>query len=649
MSTQTNPLAGDPYPQQPPVSQPDAAPEAEAPDMAGALSGDFAVPTGPPFAQQVATGADTAAAAMPPAAARQPGAWARALVAGVQDALSGFGAGGRVPPGAGGLYGLGAGVREAQANATQQQARQDKLNQQNIENQRAQTAQQQKADLDKATIAHENAGTVYQQQLTSRLSYDARQQDIATGKTAVGPLEQAGAPIIQEGIDSDEAQRLIQEKKLNPTQQHAFPTGEKPILDADGKEQMDAEGHMLGRPTYTVIGDVPEVTIDAATAKLISDNTKYKFPEGTKLSGTTYGTVVQQAINAQTATAAINETRKKAKLEDLSLDEQLSAQNMLPDWSKALAKAGNDPQKALRYMESNPQMKQKYPDIATTVQSLYGGGGKWQEMVDKQEAENLKARELTDKEQAKGSYEGDPKAATPQQFLSSLAPDEQSVVKLIGEGRAPLNNPGYLLARKPEILNAVAKAYPDFDSSKVGSYQQVYKDFTSGKSATELQSGAVALQHLRDLKNLNTPASRIPKTPAWTAYHNLADTVAGELGRFYGNTTETAREDYKKTLSSDIGSRDAAIVRQTQSMGERMDTYDEKWKEAAPSKAYEAQMPGVYRKAVQARAEVDPLYVPSAGMNVSVPQQAPAQGSPTNPNVSTGGANFFQQFGGLAH
>src|SRR5690348_10776913 len=89
-------------------------PETPNTSMADALSGDFQVP----LSQNIAKSANNAAENNPNP--NQPGAWARNLLAGVQDALSGFGAEGKVPEGAGALYGLGAGMRAERAHREQQ-------------------------------------------------------------------------------------------------------------------------------------------------------------------------------------------------------------------------------------------------------------------------------------------------------------------------------------------------------------------------------------------------------------------------------------------------------------------------------------------------------------------------------------------------
>lgn len=603
MADQANPLAGMQQPEEAPQDAADlpvlqVAPGVSAPALAG----------------QVADAANTNAAANPNPKA--PGGWARALMGGVMDALSGFGAAGKVPEGAGALYGVGAASRQYDEMARQKQARQDALKQQQFEDQKQTQQMTREEVLSRATIAHENAATAHDQMLNANLSYESRQKNITNGKVGIAPYEQAGAQVLQEGLDSDDAQELIRTKKLDPTQVHAFPTGEKPILDANGKEQTDQAGNPITRPTYTVIGDVPQVTLNADQAKLISENTAYKFPEGTKMSGTVYGTVIQQATSAATAAQAINETRAEQGLKELDTQQKVSAAKMLPDWNTALAKAGNDPFKALQYMQADPQLKQKYPDAATLVQSLYGGPKAWQDLKDKQIELQEKQREddLKAKEKAT-DFTGNPDATDPVAFRDSLEPNARGVVDMIGQGRAPLNNPGYLLARKPEIMGAVEKAYPGFDGSKVSSYQAAYKDYTSGKVSEQLTSGATALEHLNELQQLNTLKSRIPGTADNQAYQNKVDTVASELARFYGNSTEQGIKSYRDTLNSYLN-RGAAITTQAKSMGDRLDNLETEWKNAAPSPAYQAPMPGISQSAKQARAKLDPDYATKIGANV---------------------------------
>ena len=74
-------------------------------------------------------------------------------------------------------------------------------------------------------------------------------------------------------------------------------------------------------------------------------------------------------------------------------------------------------------------------------------------------------------------------------YLNSLPIAAKSLVTDIGTGHIGMNRLDYLVSRKPEILEAVTRAYPDFDSTKVKNYMDVSKDFTSGKTSQELVAG----------------------------------------------------------------------------------------------------------------------------------------------------------------
>lgn len=187
-----------------------------------------------------------------------------------------------------------------------------------------------------------------------------------------------------------------------------------------------------------------------------------------------------------------------------------------------------------------------------------------------------------------------------------------NLVDAIGTGKIAVDRLGYLVSKNPGLLSAVTQKYPDFDSSKAGAYVQVYKEFTSSKANTAggaLNAGGTALGHLQELSNMNTVASHIPGTPAYTAYMNKVDTVATELAKFYGDSTVPGIAAIKSTLTTTLpGNRQAAIRTQAQSMGDKLDAYQQTWDNAAPSKAYEAPMPGISQKAMEARAALDPNY-----------------------------------------
>jgi hypothetical protein len=51
-------------------------------------------------------------------------------------------------------------------------------------------------------------------------------------------------------------------------------------------------------------------------------------------------------------------------------------------------------------------------------------------------------------------------------------------------------------------------------------------------------------------------------------------------------------------------------------MGDKLDNLETEWKNAAPSPAYQAPMPGISQQAKQARAKLDTAYATKIGANV---------------------------------
>lgn len=186
-----------------------------------------------------------------------------------------------------------------------------------------------------------------------------------------------------------------------------------------------------------------------------------------------------------------------------------------------------------------------------------------------------------------------------------------SLIDEIGQGKMTAARMEMLIARRPELVEAVAAKYPDFDGSKIKSYTDAYKSFTSGADAKQVNAGAVAMQHLAELKKLNddNPTQvRIMGTDAYNRFHNLLDTVADELVTFYGEPKTNEAMDAKKSTLGAFVNRDGAIQEQAKAMGVKFDELEQKWQNAAPSAAYQAPMPNVSKNAMKARASLDSEY-----------------------------------------
>ena len=203
-----------------------------------------------------------------------------------------------------------------------------------------------------------------------------------------------------------------------------------------------------------------------------------------------------------------------------------------------------------------------------------------------------------------------------------------ATVDAIGTGHIAATRLDYILARKPELLDAVMKKYPDFDSSKTGAYKDAYTEFTKGKVSVSLNAARTAFRHLKELNDFNTDTARIPGTKDYQNYENKLDTVADELAKFYGNSTIPGIASYRKTLDATFN-RGAAIKTQAESMSDKMDEFENQWADASPSKAYEAQMPGRMKpEAQQARAALDPRYAKR------LQEEGGTGGQPANPQFS---------------
>jgi hypothetical protein len=204
------------------------------------------------------------------------------------------------------------------------------------------------------------------------------------------------------------------------------------------------------------------------------------------------------------------------------------------------------------------------------------------------------------------------------------------LVDMMGTGQMPVGRMAYLAARNPALLEAVSAKYPGFDGGKIEAYVAAEKEFTSGDVGRQLNSGGTVLAHLNQLRKLNTPASHIYGTPAYTAYHNQLNTLAPELNKFYGDQNIPAAERVLATLGSTLpGNRDAAIKTQVASMKEKFNSFRQQWKNAAPSEAYEAKLPWISPEGQQAWNELDKAYNPKSSAASSAPALTNLHTNPT--------------------
>src|ERR1019366_5478457 len=122
------------------------------------------------------------------------------------------------------------------------------------------------------------------------------------------------------------------------------------------------------------------------------------------------------------------------------------------------------------------------------------------------------------------------------------------------------------------------------------------------------------------------------------------DTVTGELAQFYQlPKTDSSIESMRSTLGS-LVNRNAAITRQAQSMSEKLDSYEQTWKNAAPSKAYEAPMPFIDSAAKHARD----FLLNTSSEQPKTPTVPAEHGGPAAPQGAVGTQKFDDGKGNVA-
>jgi hypothetical protein len=532
-----------------------------------------------------------------------PGGALKSIAASAIDALSGVTSGiqrnlgdvatGPVTPGGSGIL---EGVTQTLANRNQRLTaeadRAAKQKQQSVENMR-------QDQIAAASIAHENAATVHEQALVSKMGFDTAQQMVANQKGAYDSFVNQGAPVIAKDLSESEAKTMLAQGKLDPSSQHVFPTGVKET----GK---DANGQPVYDTTYSVVGDIPEYVFDKTTADYVNKtHPGINIKEGQPMAGYQAGQLIQQSNTAAAATMARNQFLDANASHEQAEAIRQEKVDLGPEWNAALARNGvNRPDLAARSLMQDPNYLKKYPNFMNDVIDLYGGRETWDAAMKNVSEQAIAAQKEKNASINKMDFTGD-LTKTGQAYLDSLSPQEKSVVQSVGTGHETVNNFGYLLSRNPGLGAALARAYPTtFDESKAASYGGMYKDYISGNTSKALVAAGTALADLQDLHDINKDMSAfVYGTDAYRRRQQIIDQVAPEVARFnLGGTSapdKEAVEEMRKSLGQAIPfNSDSAIFQAASHMQNRINEYNNHWKEGQPSKYYEAPMPSISPEAL---------------------------------------------------
>jgi hypothetical protein len=532
--------------------------------------------------------------------------------------------------------------------------------QQRAQQSQADFEQQQQTKVQQAKVLSANMEAMRSAYAAGKEDDEAKDSIIQNHADDLDQWNKSGA-VEASNIPSNE----LMKKGFDKTKYIAIPDGKVPAFGPDGQRATDKNGVPLSQLTYSVVDGTTQTPLTQdkydqfAKYGLMKAKEGFNLPEGATITSASLALMNHKLDLIQQTQRELDDVHDEIGGDKVDLAAKIKEN---PQVLSAIEKFHNDATST----DPNDQLKsiqKNHPQAAGIMSELFGADN-LKKLQDKKAADlagakagaeatarataeaatpegqqklaNLKLTGEKDKAElaklqkdSEGFDAGDT-TLTGDAYLNSLPAGSQSLVKELGTGKIALSRLDYLLTRKPEVLEAVSRAYPDFDSSKVQAYTNAVKEYTSTKNGTagaQLNAGSTALKHMSELKELNTVASRIPGTADYNRFNNKLDTLTGELATFYNlPKTDKSIQSMASTLGA-FANRDASIQTQAQSMGDKFDSLEQTWKNAAPSKVYEAPMPQVDSAALKARAKLDPRYAARVNGQPQ-PAQNPQSGQP---------------------
>ncbi len=540
----------------------------------------------------------------------------------------------KAPAGAGAMFG-------AQSTAAEQQQKQRERDIQQREQNRLDENQQIEKQKAKAYIAHENISTYHDQMLVWQMGDEAVDKSAESGKLLMKaytepPSGTKGAEIFQENVDGNELQAMLQKanqdqykktgKYLDPTQQHIYPTGSKSVTTG-----YDAQGNPIvrKRQLYSVVEDMPEVTLDDKQAQYLSQFTGQKVEQGQKMPWYLYGTLSQQAKSTESAQLAVDDMRADLGLEALSVKEKQELLKKWPTIGKALAQGQMDPFKVGAAMEQQePGGMMAFLSLFKNTDPKKGeldptgviGATKIEAIYQKEAFDHFSKMIGLESKMPWGDAS---KANDPKAFRATLNPEQQKVVDAIYDGTSGLGNMSYFLTRSmqtgQDIFGAVKATHPDFDATHVEKFVDVYKQFMSGKSGDPgfaLTGTDTAFKHMRDLFETDTLSAALPATNRAARRSALVQNVSGEIERaIYASSVAEREKGIKDDLGGAPNTWNASVKQYAKNVMERYSSYQNQWMVNIPSPSYAGKMPSQ----ISPRALQDYVFIMNDGKMPKTP------------------------------
>jgi hypothetical protein len=594
------------------------------------------------------------APATPIAPEARPGSFGWKLantLKGFTAAMGDAGSVGQVPEGAGALYGIQKTLQASAQRQKEEQAHKEVLEQQARENSREDWRMM-------ANVAQANAQMRHEQALTWQLGEEQIDKSVAAGSQMAeqwSSLPKAQSQVLAENLTAGEINNLMQQKgpdgkpKLDPTKSTAFPTGKKYVgEDAQGRPQYALTYSIMSIPAEYKLTPADKSWVDVVNK--IPGGQHYNVgddkTDGDRMPGYVANSLYQQAQTILAQTAARNKLAADQAFESEYVNFDTTGQ-----WAKYLSAQKGDIKSAVDHMmadwRKDPKMQQQFPQLLKDIQRSYatkadpeGTTGytnalKEQEKdaedkrrEDERETHDAEMERITEQNkkleaEKNNKYEGDPsllekyqqtsdpleKIKIKQAYRASFPPNEMASIDSMGTGRANAGRMGILM-RSPagsNLADAVNFFYPDFDGSKVDGYAEAVKSAEAGKDNVRLRSAGIAADHLwRMYQDTNLWSRGGQLTEVGKARTTTFNQLATELAAFNAQSNAPGQkeiEDAKQTLGGDSFfsmNREVALKRVADLMSDGINEYKQRWKDAAPSPAYEAKFPDLSPEAYAA-------------------------------------------------
>jgi hypothetical protein len=493
-------------------------------------------------------------------------------------AFEGLAAGASVPQqksgAASALAGLGAGASSQLASATAaDRAAQGKA--------REDYEAQQRQILNKANVAHLNANTfsLWQDAIQRNLDHDPERAIYQAIYNAASDPESN----LETRIVTDQEAHAMRESDNHSLAKHVFlPRGMKPVFE-NGELVRNADGSPKETGQIAVISANDNGKFNVPQ-KLVDDVKKYSKAAGiVGEDGLKAGDEMEFNHFARLygEIQAAKKTAAGAKHELVTVADETASEGQ-----------GFGVEKGRKLQRRNPISGDLSDPDATELQNYRKGQADISNKQDKGEV-TPHDRFIQDREDQRAKLKQKQDAVTSdligEDFLRMLPTGRQGTVRAVGEGRQllPANRKEALA-----LLEDVHQAFPDFDETKVKTWQKANNEYRgSGKTATQIVPAYnTALEHMQDLYS-NTTGEGIfnPLSKSYQDREVALGYVAREVGKAVsaGAMTQKESEDLLATLKGGLtpALKRERITKTAQLLHDKIDEYQTKFNDSAPSSA----------------------------------------------------------------